>query len=142
EGAALALLAVSAIGVGSCGFRSTQTEGTGVESSIKPTSLWILNQAGDPNLSDFFDCLLRFSDWNDLAVAYPGALPLALGGQVVAQPGKNGLFPCTANVGSPAYYQCAVDAGHFNIAAGDVLLVVRPDGAIGGIDNSFSTDPT
>jgi hypothetical protein len=104
--------------------------------------LWILNQAGDPALADFFRCVLDDADWNDLATAYPGAAALTLGAQVIAQPDKSGHYPCTANVGSQAYYQCAVDTGKFDVAPNDVLLVVRPDGSIGGLDNANSTDPT
>jgi hypothetical protein len=104
--------------------------------------LWILNQGGDPGLAEFFTCLFESTNWDTLAAAYSGAPQLSLGGQVVAQPVASGQYPCTSQVGSQTYYQCAVDAGSFPIAAGDILLVVRPDGAVGGVDNQYSSNPT
>ncbi len=104
--------------------------------------LWILNQAGDPSLGDFFDCILSASTWNVLATAYPGARELQLAAEVVAKPGGGGKYPCTVGVGGASYYQCAIDAGHFDMAPGDVLLVVRPDGQVGGLDNPNGSDPT
>lgn len=109
-------------------------------SPSKVSKLWILNQGG-ADLTDLFDCLLRYTNWNDRATAYAGALPMVLGAQKLI----SSHYPCpqtSAQAGSQSYYQCAVDAGHFDVADGDVLLVVRPDTGTGGLDNSNSTDPT
>ncbi len=89
--------------------------------------LWILNQQGAPDLSDFFQCVLGGTNWNDLANTYSAGETLVWGGMV--QRNDN---PCTANVGSAAFYQCAVDAGHFDVTPYDVLLVVYPDSGYGG----------
>jgi hypothetical protein len=107
-----------------------------------PAALWIFNQGGSFDLADFFDCMLSASSWNALATAYPGARPLRLAQHILVQPDAQGQYPCTSQVGSQAYYQCAVNAGQIDMAPGDVLLVVRPDGTVGGLDNQYGSDPT
>jgi hypothetical protein len=100
---------------------------TASASSGLTRKLWILNQSGDPHLADFFTCVLGTTNWNDLANTYSAGETLVLGGQV-----QRNDDPCTANVGSPAFYQCAVDAGKFDVTAWDVVLVVYPDSGYGG----------
>jgi len=89
--------------------------------------LWILNQQGATFLSDFFQCVLGGTNWNDLANTYSEGETLVFGGMVM----RNDA-PCTAGVGSTAFYQCAANAGDFDIAEYDVLLVVIPDNGYGG----------
>jgi hypothetical protein len=100
--------------------------------------LWILNQGGDPSIADFFSCVLGAgSNWNDLANTYPNGLSLDFGRQVIRNDD-----PCTSGAGSTAFYQCALDAGGFNVSAQDVLLVVIPDSGYGGTNGSATlTNP-
>jgi hypothetical protein len=105
--------------------------------------LWILNQGGDP-LQPFFDCVLEHSQWNAFATKFPSARPMHLGAEIVV----DDHYPCVAPdhpIGSQYFYQCAADQlfnqGHW-IRPYDVLLVVVPDGSIGGADNDYSSNPT
>jgi hypothetical protein len=144
-----ALLALACIAPLACSSaRDADGPVDGLASSASTTTprpaarLWILNQGGDPSLEDFFTCMLVSSNWNALATAYAGAPTLTLGKHVLVHPDSSGRYPCTSQVGSQGYYQCAADAGAFPIASGDLLLVVQPDGSVGGLDNAFSSDPT
>jgi hypothetical protein len=96
-------------------------------SSGAAARLWILNQSGASFVGDFFSCVLSGSNWNDLAAAYPYGESLDLGGQVIRNDD-----PCTANVNTQSFYQCAVDAGSFDVRQWDVLLVLVPDSGFGG----------
>jgi len=89
--------------------------------------LWILNQQGATYLSDFFQCVLGGTNWNDLANTYSAGETIVFGGMV-----QRDDAPCTGGVGSTAFYQCAVNAGSFDVAQYDVLLVVIPDSGYGG----------
>ena len=90
--------------------------------------LWVLNQNGDPAVAQFFQCVLgNNTNWNDIANTYPDGESMVFGGQV--QRNDN---PCTGGVGSAGFYQCAVNAGHFNLTTSDVLLVIIPDNGYGG----------
>jgi hypothetical protein len=90
-------------------------------------SLWILNQGGVAYLADFFQCVLGGTNWNDLANTYAAGESLVFGGMV-----QRNDDPCTSSVGSNGFYQCAVDAGKFNVTQYDVVLVVVPESGCGG----------
>jgi MYXO-CTERM domain-containing protein len=89
--------------------------------------LWILNQQGATYLSDFFQCVLGGTNWNDLANTYSAGETIVFGGMV-----QRNDAPCTGGVGSTGFYQCAANAGNFDVAQYDVLLVVIPDSGYGG----------
>jgi len=84
--------------------------------------LWILNQQGAAYVGDFFDCVLSGTNWNDLANTYAAGETLSLGKQV-----QRNDAPCTGGVGTTGFYQCAVNAGNFDVSDYDVLLVIIPD---------------
>jgi len=115
----LASLAIVAL---SLSFTSAASASSGLT-----RKLWILNQQGATFLSDFFQCVLGGTNWNDLANTYSAGETLVFGGMVI----RNDA-PCTGGVGSTAFYQCAANAGNFDIAQYDVLLVVIPDNGYGG----------
>lgn len=89
--------------------------------------LWVLNQQGATYVSDFFQCVLGGTNWNDLANTYAAGETLVWGGMV-----QRNDAPCTGGVGSTAFYQCAANAGKFDITQYDVLLVIIPDSGYGG----------
>lgn len=114
--ACLAILALS------LSFTSAASASSGLT-----RKLWILNQQGATNLSDFFQCVLGGTNWNDLANTYSAGETIVWGGMV-----QRNDAPCTGGVGSTPFYQCAVNAGAFDVAQYDVLLVVIPDSGYGG----------
>lgn len=96
--------------------------------------LWILNQNGAPYVGEFFQCVLGAnSNWNAIANTYSAGESLDFGGQV--QRNDN---PCTANVNTPSFYQCAVNAGKFDVQPWDVVLVIIPDSGYGGQNGTAS----
>ncbi|HEX8791560.1 MAG TPA: hypothetical protein VF765_11465 [Polyangiaceae bacterium] len=114
--ASLAVLALS------LSFTSAASASSGLT-----RKLWVLNQQGAPSVSDFFQCVLGGTNWNDLANTYAAGETLVWGGMV-----QRNDAPCTGGVGSTAFYQCAANAGKFDIAQYDVLLVIIPDSGYGG----------
>jgi len=99
--------------------------------------LWVLNQQGVTYLSDFFQCVLGGTNWNDVANTYSAGESLVWGGMV--QRNDN---PCTGGVGSTAFYQCAVNAGNFDVTEYDVVLVIFPASGCGGQNGSATvTNP-
>lgn len=112
-------LAIAAL---SLSFTSTASASSGLT-----RKLWILDQQGATNVSDFFQCVLGGTNWNDLANTYSAGETLVWGGMV-----QRNDAPCTGNVGSTAFYQCAENAGGFDVTQYDVLLVIIPDSGYGG----------
>ena len=108
---------------------------TASASSGLTRKLWILNQSGDPAVADFFTCVLGTTNWNDLANTYAAGETLVLGAQV--QRNDN---PCTGDVGGTDFYQCAANAGHFNLTQYDVLLVIYPNGGYGGQNGAVTLE--
>jgi hypothetical protein len=113
-------------------------EATGHQSSASSgltRKLWILNEQGDARVGDFFDCILGgSSNFNDLANTYQFGESLSYGGQV-----QRNDDPCVSGVGSQGFFQCAVDAGHFDVSPWDVVLVVYPNsGGYGGQNDTMA----
>jgi hypothetical protein len=93
--------------------------------------LYVLNQSGDPRVADFFSCILGdSSNFNALTNTYPRGKSLDWGGQV--QRNDN---PCASAVGSQSFFECAVEAGQFDVRTSDVVLVIYPNGEGYGGEN-------
>jgi hypothetical protein len=117
-------------GAVACSSRPTPPTGFAGGSSATATGrLYVLNQSGDARVADFFSCILGGnSNFNALTNSYNEGESLEWGGQV--QRNDN---PCTSDVGSQSFFQCAVEAGQFDVRASDVVLVIYPNsGGYGG----------
>ena len=111
--------------------RSDSATAQGV-STVVNGKLWVLNRSGNPSLADYFTCLLNESTWNQLATQYPYPESLTFGSEAF-------VSGATCNPGGPedqGAFQCAVNAGHFNVSPFDVVLVIRDDTSAGGQNNS------
>ncbi|HWE30244.1 MAG TPA: hypothetical protein VHB97_19695 [Polyangia bacterium] len=101
-------------------------------SSVTNGHLWILNRSGNPSLSDFYTCLLSETNWNQLAAAYSNPLVVTLGKEAW-------VSGSTCNPGGPddqGAFQCAVNAGGFDVKPYDLVLIIRDDNAAGGQNDS------
>lgn len=99
---------------------------------VRAAKLWILNRSGNPSLNDFFGCLLGQTTWNQLATAFAYPESLSFGKETF-------VSGSTCNPSGPtdqAAFQCAVNAGSFNVSPYDVVLIIRNDGGAGGQNNS------
>lgn len=94
--------------------------------------LWILNRTGNPSLADFYTCLLGETNWNQLAAAYTNPLLVTLGKE--AWVSGSGCNPGGPDDGGA--FQCAVNAGGFDVKPYDLVLIIRDDNAAGGQNDS------
>lgn len=94
--------------------------------------LWILNRTGNRGLTDYFNCLFSNTSWNQLASAYYYPLLLTLGKEVFV----SGSACNPSGADDQAAFQCAVDAGRFDVKPYDLVLIIRNDGRAGGHNDS------
>ncbi len=125
--------AVLALAVAGCGAPPESSNSVTVgETSVTNGHLWILNRSGNPSLTDFFNCLLSDTNWNQLAAAYHNPLLVTLGKEVF-------VSGSACNPGGPddgGAFQCAVNVGRFDVKPYDLVLIIRDDNAAGGMNDS------